>query len=399
MNLRAVIAALLLFTATTISAETADLALVMNRNPEPVQVREGGEMTLFFAMRNSGPDVARDVTVTIHIPEGMIVDRIHGEAATCDYDTVPLRCRTTDIPGNGVLTNFWEIHGRAPSGSVRAMTLSATAASSTPDPSPNNNTVSLLYQVGDTVDLHVEMSPVRLRVSRNSTFVSRVSITNFAYPIEARDVTLRLEVQNGTLEQLEPPQGWTCSKDAAGATCSAPRLDPDCACARDFVLWIRAHDRTTGGGVTLTARATTPQQEWHVENNFRAVLVEVYREILVTNTNDAGAGSLRAAIDEANANCSPGPCRIAFSTGGTITPRTPLPEIVASRVFIDGTTARSMAIDGHLTTGPGLVLRTACESIVDGLSISNFSDHAIVSARRRRARAARSISGGSRTTS
>lgn len=382
MNVRNAFAALLLLAASTISAETADVALVMNHDPGPVPIRGGGEMTLYFGMRNTGPDVARDVTVTIHIPDGMIVDRIYGDDSTCDYGTIPLRCHTPDLAPNGLTTNYWEVRGRARSGAVQEMTLAASVASSAADPNAANNSVGILYQVGETVDLHVEAQPNYVRVSRNDTFVSRISIANFGAPVEARDLTLRLDVQNGTIEAVEAPEGWTCSRDAQGATCTAARLDPDCACARDFLVTTRTHDRTTGGNVVLRARASTPQQEWTLENNVRLVLAEVYREILVTSAADGGAGSLRAALEEANANCSPGPCRIAFAipagASTTIAPRTPLPAVLAARVFLDGTTQESIAIDGRAANGPGLVFRTACEAIVEGLSLSNFSDHAIV---------------------
>ena len=60
---------------------------------------------------------------------------------------------------------------------------------------------------------------------------------------------------------------------------------------------------------------------------------------VVTNTNDAGAGSLRQAIIDANTN--PGPDDITFNIPGaglhTITPASPLPTILAA-VNIDGYT-------------------------------------------------------------
>lgn len=372
--------ALLLFATTSLFAATAEIELVRSGHGGPLQVR-GGEQILFtFGMRNNGPEVARDVTVTLHIPPGLTVTRIHGDDSTCDYNTSPLRCRTTDLQPNGLITNYWEIVATAPHGVTQEMTLSATVASSATDPKPDNNTTSFLFQVGDTPNLHVEAAPGLVRILPDETFVSRVSISNFGHPIAARDITLRLDVQNGTLEKLEAPAGWSCVSDAAGATCTAAALEPNCACSGNFFATVRAHGRTTGGNVVLTARATTPHPEWYLDNNFRTVLAEVYREIRVTSAGDAGPGSLRAAIDEANANCSPGPCRIAFRVPGppqVITLRSPLPEILASRVFVDGTDG-SAALDGHLTSGPGLVFRSQCEAIAEGLSMHGFSDHAIV---------------------
>jgi hypothetical protein len=66
----------------------------------------------------------------------------------------------------------------------------------------------------------------------------------------------------------------------------------------------------------------------------------------VTNTNDSGAGSLRKAIDDANAN--PGADTIAFNIPGagvhTITPLTDLPQITDS-VTIDGYTQPGSSVN------------------------------------------------------
>ncbi|HEX7830096.1 MAG TPA: hypothetical protein VF787_10585, partial [Thermoanaerobaculia bacterium] len=61
--------------------------------------------------------------------------------------------------------------------------------------------------------------------------------------------------------------------------------------------------------------------------------------ITVTNLNDSGAGSLRAAIIDANTGVCPSPCTIQFSVAGTINLVTALPAIVVSDLTIDGYTA------------------------------------------------------------
>src|SRR6185436_6007278 len=63
--------------------------------------------------------------------------------------------------------------------------------------------------------------------------------------------------------------------------------------------------------------------------------------IVVTNTNDTGTGSLRDAIAQANSGACPAACTIKFSIGSgvqTIAPLSPLPNIAAANVTIDGTT-------------------------------------------------------------
>ena len=108
----------------------------------------------------------------------------------------------------------------------------------------------------------------------------------------------------------------------------------------------------------------------------------------VTNTNDSGAGSLRQAILDANANA--GADTIDFNITGTgdhtINLLTALPNIT-DQVTIDATTDDSFAanglqpaivIDGNGLVGSGLVYEhLADNSIVRGLVIRDFAGNAI----------------------
>ncbi|MEO2032590.1 MAG: right-handed parallel beta-helix repeat-containing protein [Planctomycetaceae bacterium] len=70
--------------------------------------------------------------------------------------------------------------------------------------------------------------------------------------------------------------------------------------------------------------------------------------LVVTNTNDSGAGSLRAAITAANSNAGVDNIIFDIGAGGstqTIQPLSPLPTIT-DRVYIDGTLQTFMAFSG-----------------------------------------------------
>jgi hypothetical protein len=109
--------------------------------------------------------------------------------------------------------------------------------------------------------------------------------------------------------------------------------------------------------------------------------------LVVTNTNDAGPGSLRQAILTANAN-PPGPNEITFDIPGpgpyVIKPLSPLPAL-EDPVDIDATTQPGYAgmplveVNG-VSAGPnvsGLVI-LAAQSVVRGLAIGGFSGSGIL---------------------
>ncbi|HVR42540.1 MAG TPA: hypothetical protein VMS56_03760 [Thermoanaerobaculia bacterium] len=114
---------------------------------------------------------------------------------------------------------------------------------------------------------------------------------------------------------------------------------------------------------------------------------------IVTNTNDSGLGSLRAAIDAANSFACAYPCTILFNIPGTgpvftIQPLTPLPAIVVEQVFIEGSSQTSFGgdtnpfgpeidLDGSLlSSGHGLLIDAASTFVggvgIEGLTIRNF---------------------------
>lgn len=105
---------------------------------------------------------------------------------------------------------------------------------------------------------------------------------------------------------------------------------------------------------------------------------------LVTNLNDNGPGSLRAAILAANADQSGSPTTINFSVAGAINLTTALPNIT-NDVVIDATTAPGYTAHG----GPVITLNCqgqaglsfgfgAGGSELLGLALGNASGHGVV---------------------
>lgn len=108
----------------------------------------------------------------------------------------------------------------------------------------------------------------------------------------------------------------------------------------------------------------------------------------VTNINDSGAGSLRQAIINSNADVTT-PRLITFAIGTgvqTITPLTQLPTITET-VTIDGTTQPGWAIDNPVIVisgatvggaGDGLFFNGVDDCVIQGLVINNGFHHGIL---------------------
>ncbi len=115
----------------------------------------------------------------------------------------------------------------------------------------------------------------------------------------------------------------------------------------------------------------------------------------VTNTADAGSGSLRAAIEAANAAGEPSVSIIAFrippaaQAWQTIRVESPLPVLTARSIRIDGTTQSDYFGDTNpagpeieltgtaLTHGHGIDISTACGVSISRLAINGFPGNGI----------------------
>jgi hypothetical protein len=111
--------------------------------------------------------------------------------------------------------------------------------------------------------------------------------------------------------------------------------------------------------------------------------------LTVSSINDSGPGTLRDAIDTANAFGCGTPCTINFSTSGTIVLATPLSPISRSDVLIDGYTAPgaspntnafglpdnaniTMQLDGSSTIATGFDVQGQ-NDVLKGFVIKNFT--------------------------
>lgn len=117
-----------------------------------------------------------------------------------------------------------------------------------------------------------------------------------------------------------------------------------------------------GAGSTKDGAAGSTTMSYSFASSGRSVLgiiaIQQANPLIVTNTNDSGGGSLRAAVQYANTKGSPVTISFAIPGAGphTITLASALPNITANGLTIDGTTQPGTQC-GDLWAGTGHALR------------------------------------------
>ncbi|HEX3070312.1 MAG TPA: right-handed parallel beta-helix repeat-containing protein, partial [Thermoanaerobaculia bacterium] len=192
------------------------------------------------------------------------------------------------------------------------------------------------------------------------------------------------------------PPDWSCqSTGPLSVRCRLPLIR---GVEGAFVPLVVTIDPADEGRFALTAQATWSVGDATFTSAPRTVSALYQREVPITNTNDDGEGSLRAAIDYANDTCARDlvPCALQFGFTEarpdqgwyTIRPLTPLPAITAPDITIDSRTslvnsAPRVELDGSLlSSGNGLELRGEGQASLTYLAIGGFAGDGVSITRR-----------------
>jgi hypothetical protein len=371
--------------AGSLFADSAQLDMVAySQNP----------LSTTMAVVNHGPDVARNSVITVDIPPGLVLQRLYGTEGDCDLTRRPVRCSLGDlavVDPPAVYAHYMGTEFTAPFADATYV-VTFTVSSDTPDPNPSTNTASVTFTTKLDADLSVLItSPVpgvdRVDPGQSAAFWTYVgnNVRNNKTP----NVRIDYAVTNGAITRIDAPPGVSCSIAEATAVCTIEALPQN---LDHITVTVRTTADRLAGKATLSMRATGDVPDNTPANNQTANSIPVYRWYAVTAVADDGPGSLRDAIVQANANCTPGPCRIVFEIPPpvpaegwfTITPVEPLPAITADRVSVEGLRQTAftgdsnplgpeVAIDGHLARR-GLKIVSRCEAVIEGLALGNFDE-------------------------
>jgi len=249
------------------------------------------------------------------------------------------------------------------------------------------------FAASDLPDVYV-FAAVDSHLDRGAHFPVTISVGN-AGRAAATGVMVTIDPGEG-VGIADVPAG--CDVAGRRITCGVgtiePRGVPEIPENLRLVIQLIAPD-VNEAMVAVTADVRENETDSDLTSNHTTVRATTFRAFLVTTDADRGDGSLRAAIEQANANpCSAEePCKIAFrippagAAWRTIRPRSPLPALTADGVTIDGTTQTrffgdtnprgpEIEINGAEVgdSGSGLDLAVACTTSVLGLTVNGFPD-------------------------
>lgn len=365
--MRRLLGLLLLFTSAAAFAQTADLHVTLEA---PAAASAGEDIVVRATLVNAGPDTATNVDFRVQLGEVCSASERYSSLAA--GATKVLSC--TGTVGN----------------QLRFLSAVGFATADTTDPDNTNNYRYQTVEVATDADLEIGISQLP-PLDPGLPFELRVTYTNHAVrPATGARFTIDIPLAHGFADvpsncEVQSQFRVTCFLgDVPGTSFDTLTLHPI------------AEDTPLGFMVQVHGAITSDRPDPHPENNTTVIETPLYWTWFVTNTSDSGSGSLRAAIQSANASCTGAyPCKVAFRISPTsakwitITPETPLPNVTGHNVAVDASVQKryfsdtnpagpEIELDGSVAGGNGITVMTPCAGAVSGLAVNRFTTAILV---------------------
>jgi hypothetical protein len=346
-------ASLLLCFSATLAHATSDLTLTLH-GPEST-VHAGFVRDIFWSVQNNGPDPATNVIVTVDAGGASVTP-------SCSEG-----CVIPDIPVGQ--TRFLGQHVIYPS-SAGSVTMTASVKSDLSDPNPSDNHGTITFTVSTDPDVRLLLFLQRDRLDLGLPFPLFIYFENPSNSsAHDLDVTIDFRTDVGV-----PSLPAGCSAPAAGRiTCHLDELAANANTS--FPAWrldLTAPKTYGDGSLVFHASVTELEHDFDPSSNAVTATGRLYQTFYVSTTADAGAGSLRQAILDANATCQGNGrlCAIGFVINEpsadpwkTIRVSSPLPALTAISTRIDGGLQTTIMGD---TNAAGPEIEISGNGTVDG---------------------------------
>jgi hypothetical protein len=366
-------ASLLLCFSATLAHASSDLTLTLNASQ--TTVRAGFASDYVWTVSNKGPDPANNVIVTTDVGGA---DPAPSCAGGCVIPNIP----AGQIRGVGQHVTFPRSAG--------SVTMTGSVSSDSTDPNLSDNRATATFTVSTDPDVRLFLFLQRNRLDLSLPFPLFVSFENLSNsPAHDLDVTIDFRTDVGV-----PPLPAGCSTPAAGRiTCHLDELAANANAS--FPAWrldLTAPKTYGDGSLVFHASVTEREHDFDPSSNTATATGRLYQTFYVSTTADAGAGSLRQAILDANAVClGNGPvCAIGFlinepsiNPWKTIRVSSPLPALTAISTRIDGGLQTTLVgdtnprgpeieISGNGTVDSDGIRLSGCETELANVVVNGF---------------------------
>ncbi|HEX2061036.1 MAG TPA: hypothetical protein VHK90_09870, partial [Thermoanaerobaculia bacterium] len=318
--------ALLLFAAT---ATASDLQIRVP-GTYPGKILIGQRTSVSFEIRNDGSETARDVRVVVNVTPPLLDPTLrNGFGQPC---TSTGEC---NMPALGAgMNSFVVVSGLRTTPGPVTVTATVFAAN---DPNDRNNTATHVFQFVDETELdlaiqgldrHIDLEP------EQQTDVT-VLVMNRGSTI-ATEVVLTMAFSAGTKVLGAGGDAFDCDVAVTPVVCRAASIPVTGFEWKNSVTFqIVTPPLYDGGSMTAEATIDAKEVDFIPASNREQVTANILEFFTVTNTEDAGPGSLRQAILDANAARCASRCGVGLRIQAplpedgfhTIRPRAPLPPL------------------------------------------------------------------------
>ncbi|HEY0160209.1 MAG TPA: hypothetical protein VGF28_23185 [Thermoanaerobaculia bacterium] len=295
---------LLLALSVSAAAQQADLDATKSG---PASVPAGAEAQYAITVRNNGPDSATNVALDDAIPPGMtfvLAEQLSGPFAACSTpaagDPGTVHCTFASLAASGSAEFRFTFQIAEGTAAGTPFTNSVTvSSSSTPDPTPGNNTAVAVTTTAQQADLFVTKSgPDTAPAASDVEYL--VTATNLG-PGDALLVTLDDDIPAGMTfvmaEQVSGPAG-VCSTpdpgDSGSIHCDIPALSAGASAEFRFVFQI---PDGTPAGTSFTNFATVgssgsfdPNDENNIAVAATTVPLPPQTDVFVDKSGPSSAG-------------------------------------------------------------------------------------------------------------
>ncbi|MEO5561353.1 MAG: ExeM/NucH family extracellular endonuclease, partial [Dokdonella sp.] len=292
-------------TATTTVSASANLSTSVVDSPDPVVA--GNNLTYAITLTNAGPSNAATASLSDTLPTGTtFVSQTTPAGWSCTTPAVgasgAVSCSNVSMAvGSAAFTLVVKVAANVAGGTVLSNT--ATAASTTPDPTPGNESATATTIVQAAPQGNLTIAPTSLPFGNQpvGTTSAPMMVTLGNSGAASLDVTA-LSTPSGAFAR----SGGTCAAAvpitiAAGTNCTlAYTFTPGGPGAASQTLTVTAN-ATGSGTIVLSGTGTTPQVDiaLSITDNRHVVQLGDTLNYVITVTNASGPGTATATVGDA----------------------------------------------------------------------------------------------------